>query len=324
MKKVLLASSAMLLSAGAVYAQEATIDGSARFGLAYTEQPDGSETDEFRVEQRLRINLRGSTTTDAGVELSTRFRLESNEDANSFISGRGPGAAEFTVESGGFRLDVGNTSDVIDSGDVVDYYGFGIGLTSFIEHNSAFYDGGDEAGFEGLTLPIGGFGAADEGTSKATTIKLRYTAGDFTVAASYSDNAAGETDQEEIQIGVGYNFGNYSVGLAYGNEDGGVEDFWVATFGGDIGALGFSVVVGDADAFSDVAYGFSISYDIGAATEIRFAVSDGGADVADVSDDPAVGLGFRHSLGGGVTLAGGIGQSTAGATLADLGVSFSF
>jgi len=319
MKKVLIASSALLLGAGAAAAQEASIDGSARFGLAY----DEGNTDEFRIEQRLRINLRGSTTTDAGLELSARFRLESNESADNSIAGRGPGAAEFTAETGGFRLDVGNTSDVIDSGDVVDYYGFGIGLTSFIEHNSAFYDAGDvDAGNGlGLTLPIGGFGAGD---SDVTTIKLRYTAGDFTVAASYSEDRTGTADVEEAQIGVGYNFGNYSVGVAYGSEDGGVEDFWVATFGGDIGALGFSVVVGDSDVFEDVAYGFSVSYDVGAATEIRFAVSDGGADVAGTSDDTAVGIGFRHSLGGGVTLAGGIGQATDGDTLADLGVSFSF
>ncbi|MEX0310922.1 MAG: porin [Tateyamaria sp.] len=321
MKKVLIASSALLLGAGAAAAQEATIDGSARFGLAYND----ANADDFRIEQRLRINLRGSTTTDAGLELSARFRLESNEAADNSIAGRGPGAAEFTAETGGFRLDVGNTSDVIDSGDVVDYYGFGIGLTSFIEHNSAFYDAGDvDAGNGlGLTLPIGGFGAGD---SDVTTIKVRYTAGDFTVAASYSEdrNTAPVDDVEEMQIGVGYNFGNYSVGVAYGNQDGGVEDFWVATFGGDIGALGFSVVVGDSDVFEDVAYGFSVSYDVGAATEIRFAVSDGGADVAGVSDDTAVGIGFRHSLGGGVTLAGGVGQGTAGQTLADLGVSFSF
>ena len=315
MKKVLIASSALLLSTGAAFAQQASIDGSARFGLAYDE---GNE-DEFRIEQRLRINLRGSATTDAGVEFSARFRLESNEDTDNSIAGRGPGAAEFTVETGGFRLDVGNTSDVIDSGDVIDYYGFGVGLTSFIEQSSAFGDDGDVAGFEGLSLPIGGFSAGD---NDKTTIKLRYTAGDFTVSASYSDDRVG--DLEETQIGVGYNFGNYSAGLAYGNEDGGVEDFWAATFGGDIGAVGFSVLIGDSDSFDDIAYGFSLSYDVSAATEIRFAVSDGGPDAADESDETAFGIGFRHSLGGGVSLRGGVGQGTDGDTLADLGVAFSF
>jgi outer membrane protein OmpU len=56
------------------------------------------------------------------------------------------------------------------------------------------------------------------------------------------------------------------------------------------------------------------------ATAIRFVVSDGGAAGAET----AYGLGFRHGLGGGVTLAGGVGQNSADNTVADLGVSFSF
>lgn len=306
MKKFLIASTALVATAG-VAAAEVTLSGAARFGLAYTE----GATDETRIEQRFRLNIRGTAVSDNGVEFSTRVRLETNEAADSSISGRGPGAAEFSVETGGFRLDVGNTSDVLDSGDVGSYYGAGVGLTFFLEQNSAFYDGGG--------LPVGGFGA---GNNDQTTIKLRYTTGDLTAAVSYSDNNVAGT--EEMQVGVGYNFGNYSVGGVYGNEDGGVEDFYALMFSGDLGAFGFSAVVGDSDTFTDVAYGFTLTYDVGAATTIKFVYSDGGSEIAGVDDDAAYGIGFNHSLGGGVSLRGGVGQSTAGVTLADLGVNFSF
>lgn len=325
MKKFLIASTALVGTAG-VASAELTFDGEARFGMTYVEDraSGGALIDETEIEQRFRFNIRGTAVADNGLEFSARIRLESNEGDNSSTSGRGPGGAEFSVETGGFRLDVGNTSDVADSGDVIDYYGAGIGLTAFLEQNSAFYDAGDEVGFVGLELPIGGFGA---GGSDATTVKLRYTAGDFTVAASVSNTgttAAGGTDVDEVQLGFGYNFGNYSAGIVFGNEDGGVEDFTIASFSGDIGAFGFSIVVGDADAFTDTAYGASITYDISDATELRFVVSDGGAEVVDVSDDTAVGIGFRHSLGGGVSLRGGVGQNTAGKTVGDLGVVWTF
>ena len=138
-------------------------------------QNDAGEEQETRIEQRMRVNFTGIAESDAGVKFEARFRLESNEDEDNSISGRGPGAAGFAISSGGFRLDVGNVSDVLDSGDVVNFFGDGVGLTSFLEYNAAF-DGFDA---------VGGFSA---GNPDKTTIKLRYTAGDLTVSASYSND----------------------------------------------------------------------------------------------------------------------------------------
>jgi outer membrane protein OmpU len=316
MKKILFATTALVATAG-VAAAEVTIGGSARFGLGYTE----GAAEETRVEQRMRVNITGIAETDAGVKFEARMRLEANEDANSAISGRGPGAAGFAVSYGGFRLDVGNVSDVIDSGDVVDYYGYGIGLTSFLEQSS------------NGALSLTGFGA---GSQDQTTIKIRYSVGDFTVAASYSDRVAvaavapsagsvgnaAVTERQQYQIGAGYNFGNYSIGAAFGsNDNAGVDDdFWAASFKGSVGAASFSVLASDSDSQADVTVGASLNYDVTSATAIRFVVSDGGAAGAET----AYGLGFRHGLGGGVTLAGGVGQNSADNTVADLGVSFSF
>ncbi|SCZ66361.1 outer membrane protein OmpU [Epibacterium ulvae] len=300
MKKILFATTALIATTG-MAAAEIKLGGSARFGLAYNE----GNAEETRVEQRFRVNIDGITESDAGVKFEVRFRLESNEDENSAIAGRGPGAARFSVSTGGFRLDLGNTSDVIDSGDVVDYFGYGVGLTSFIEQSN----NGD--------LDLVGFGAGDQ---DQTTVKARYTAGDFTVSGSYSDERVG--DVQQYQLGASYNFGNYTVGAAFGNTDSGAtdEDFWAASFNGEIGAVAFSVLATDSDGQDDVTFGASLNYALSSATDLRFAISDGGAD----ANETSFGVGFRHSLGGGVSLRGGVGQDADENTVADLGVALSF
>ena len=325
MKKILFASTALVATAG-VAAAEITIGGSARFGLAYNE----AETNETRIEQRMRVNITGIAETDAGVKLEARFRLEANEDDHeNSISGRGPGAAGFAVSYGGLRVDVGHVSNVLDSGDQVDYYGYGIGFTSFLEANSNFNG------------PATGFGA---GSADATTIKVRYTVGDFSASLSYKETreqartattfwsaATGGTStvvynddavaaDEEWQLGLGYTLANgMAIGAVYSDTDND-GDYWVLGLNGTAGAVGYTVMVGDGDNQDDVSVSASINYEVSSATSIRALVADGGVTGADT----AYGLGFRHGLGGGVTLAGGVGSDSSGNTLADLGVSFSF
>ena len=322
MKKVLLASTMLVATAG-MAAAEITFDGFGRFGIFYSET-DVANASDTRIEQRFRLNIVGSAETDGGVQFGARIRLQSDENGTAGSSDFGNGgtgdigAPEFNVQSGGFRLDVGNTSDVIDSGDVVDYYGFGVGLTAFLEQSSAF------------GLPASGFG---NGGNVAPTIKARYSMGDFTAAASYTENAADDS-REEWQVGFGYVFSAYAVGIAFGNEDDGStdNDFWAASVSGSFSNVDFSVLVagqrlGKARiealicvALLVVLVGASISVPVGAATSIQAVVNDNGVD----GDDTAYGVGFRHDLGGGVSLRGGIGNNNSDNTVADLGVIFNF
>ena len=332
MKKVLFATTALIATTG-MAAAEVTFGGFGRFGLIYQEGNDATPgNDETRIEQRFRLTATGTATADNGLEFEGRIRWQTDDQANGNSNVADNSAAGFAVSTGGFRLDVGNVSDVIDSGDVVNYYGFGGGLTSFAEQSSAFNG-----------IPASGFGVSSDDTEVLPTVKLRYTAGDFTVSASVTDGTVSQTaadatttpatpasavEREEYQIGVGYNFGNYSVGAAFGNEEEtdtitGVtldNDFWAISFDGEIGAFAFSILIGDSDSNDETMYGFSVKYDVSDATEIRFAFSDSGLD----AEDEVVAIGFRHGLGGGVSLRGGIGQNTDGNTVADLGVIFNF
>lgn len=331
MKKILFATTALVATAG-VAAAEVTFGGYGRFGLIYNEGNDDVGEKKTNVEQRFRLTITGLTETDAGVKFEARIRFQTDDQIGGSSNVAQRSAAGFAVSSGGFRLDVGNVSDVIDSGDVFDYYGYGVGLTSFAETSSNF------------VLPVSGFGTSGDDSLVSPTVKARYIYGDFTVAASYTrdsivsldDPLTTGTDEfqigdEEWQVGVGYSFGNYNIGAAYGQSDqfnGGNNDFWVVGFGGEIGAFGFTAIVADSDLQDDISYGASINYDIGAATSLRAVYSDNGIDNGSVGDfdfgRPTYAVGARHSLGGGVTLAGGIGQNTNKNIVGDLGVIFNF
>lgn len=323
MKKVLFATTALVATAG-MAAAEVTLGGYGRFGLYFQENAAG--VDETRIEQRFRLTITGQTVSDNGLEFEGRIRFQTDEAQGGAASVAKSSGAGFAVSTGGFRLDVGDVSNVVDSGDVVDYFGYGVGLTSFAEQSN---------GFNNTAV---GFGAkSSDFNTIAPTVKLRYTVGDFTVSASVTDDAvtqsvsnAGVTTagggNGSYQIGASYAFGNYAVGAVYGSTEntgpGGTDnDEWLIGFTGEVGALAFAVIVGDTDNNVDTSYGFSVKYDIGAATEIRFVYSNGDDNAA--GDDDEFAIGFRHSLGGGVSLQGGIGDDQ-GTTKADLGVIFNF
>jgi len=345
MKKVLFATTALVATAG-MAAADVSFGGYGRFGLYY--QENDTDADTSRIEQRFRLTITGTTETDNGIKFEGRIRLQTDEDSDGAVGAAKTSAAGFAATFGGFRLDVGDVSNVLDSGDVVDYFGYGVGLTSFLEQANTFSN------------TAVGFGVqAQNPNSKAQTIKFNYVYGDFTFAASYTDDATTNSiaigdgimtdslgniypegvlywpESENLhswQIGAGYTFGNYSVGAVYGSTESngvpgeGSNDEWIINFAGDVGALGFSVIVGDSDFQDGTAYGFSVKYDVGAATEVRFVYTESGDDDASLAPDEksdSYGIGFRHSLGGGVSLQGGYGRDR-GTDKADLGVIFNF
>ncbi|MQY41788.1 porin [Epibacterium sp. SM1969] len=314
MKKILFATTALIATAG-VAAADVSFGGYGRFGLFYDE---GNEAKETRLEQRFRLNITATAESDAGVEFGGRIRLQSDEKSTGGAAGSGPGAAGFWVSTGGFRLDLGNTSDVLDSGDIVSFYGNGVGLTAFVEQSDAF--GGDANGF-------------GSGNPDRQTVKARYTVGDFTAAVSFTEESEdAAVDLEDhwsyYQIGFAYDFGVVSAGIVYGDRDSDraafdlLEDtsYWIIGVSGELGQLSYNLTVGEDDLVDEVAYGLSVAYDVSSATTLTAVVADSGVD----SLDEVYGVGFKHSLGGGVSLRGGVGQETDGDTLADLGIRFDF
>ena len=330
MKKILFATSALVATAG-MAAADVTMGGYGRFGIYYNE---GATKNETRLEQRFRLTITGVTESDSGVKFEARIRFQTDDKERVSVSEDGlvstseagasnvaqRSAAGFAVTAEGFRLDVGNVSDVLDSGDVVDYYGYGIGLTYFLEASSGF------------TLPASGFGTSSDDSFTDPTVKLRWNYEAFTVSASYTDDstqrstvatAANLGTSEEYQIGLGWSGDVFNVGAMMGqneNADGSDNDYWAASIGWTGELFSVSALVADSDIQADTSYGISGKFDLGESTEIRALYNDTGID--GVSEQ--YGVGFRHGLGGGVTIAGGVGRNGLKDTVADLGVQFNF
>ena len=156
------------------------------------------------------------------------------------------------------------------------------------------------------------------------TIYARYAFDSFAIAASYTENAS-----ERWDVHFAYAADNWGVSLGYGenNQD---QNMLVLVAKADVGAFGMTAMIGNEDlnrpdngADDDGAfYGFTVDYDLGAATNIGFSYGDGSGD----DDTQSYGIGFIHDLGGGVSIRGGIGQKDNGdsVTLGDLGVRFDF
>ncbi len=304
MKKILFASTALVATAG-VAAAELTWSGSGRLGVVYTE----NAPQETVLDHRFRLTVNGVTETDGGVKFEGRIRWQADDggaNVNGGAATGGAGAAGFAVSTGGFRVDVGHVSDVFDSGDVVTWGGYGVGYTGFLDQ-AANFSGFDKNGF-------------GNGARQSQTIKALYSISDFTVNASYTLNDTTIAGADESwQIGAGYSFGAHRIGAMYGDKKN-TGSQWAIGADGSFGDFSYAVLVGDNDVVNDTMYGLSGSYAVSAAGAVTAFVSGGGGAAADTS----YGIGYSHSLGGGVSLAAGVGSNSAGNTQADAGVTFSF
>ena len=309
MKKILIATTALVATTGVALADgPAAIDfsGYARWGLFY----DEGAADETSIESRYRINVDASTETDAGVRLAARFRIQADDGGEGGFNG-----ARFQVSANGLRVRVGNISGAFDDGATVDLYGHEPGLSTFVGQYRTW-------------TPRFGIIDYESTGAGANGINVLYEASGFAIMAAYvdgdnQDGVPGDIQGVEFtEIGVAYEFGDWSFGVAYGQSEFGAieDDYWAATAAGSFGIADVTVFIADSDNQSDMSYGVSASFEAGANTDIIAAVAAGG----DNSIEEVYGIGFKHDLGGGATLRGGIGQDRDGDLEADFGVRFDF
>jgi outer membrane protein OmpU len=309
MKKVLFATAA-LMATGSVAAAEVTFGGYGRFGMQYQENR-GVGLDNTRIESRFRLDIDAETTSDIGVRFGARVRVQADENNNGSANAAAFNGARFFAESGGFRLEVGNVADAIDN--MANYYGYEPGLSAPIGQ------------YSNTNLPVAGYSSTGAGVNGVSAI---YSIGDFRAQLTGSKDTDGVLlgSQDRVSASVAYTFSGFTVALAYAEaEETGVavkRDGTVLTVGGSLGMVDVAMLVAD-DSVEGTSYGISGKYKVGAATSILAAVSAGGDDVT-VANKTAFGIGFDHSLGGGVNLRGMVGRNTASNNVADLGVQFNF
>lgn len=346
MKKVLFATSALVALSGAAYA-EVAVTGDGRMGLVW----DGEDA-QFSSRARVRFNLSGET--DSGLSFGGAFRVD-QENFSAAPSSRS--AANGTAGS----VFISGTFGKLSMGDVVSAAEAAIGDLPEIGYTSGTF-AGDPEEIDYLT----GDGANER---QGPTALYEYTFNGVNLFASLSDGSerfcdgtvgrlacddyAGDDETDiAFSLAAGYEFGAYSVGLAY-SEFGDANEI---ILGGTAAIDAFKVkafyasyddrvvgneIVGDDD-FGDFDLPAGATYDKSYGLGVEYALANGvglqgiwitreldfngvASDVEDSYD--AYGIGASYDLGSGATLAGAIIKNELYAdneTRADMGIKFNF
>jgi outer membrane protein OmpU len=343
MKKVLLASSALMMVAGAAMA-DVKISGSGRAGLVYNENPGSvffdlngngvfdigepvTERKGTQVSYRLRFNVDASKETDSGVKFGGRIRFQDNTAGQASFS-----AAYVYAESGGFRVEVGNSNTAYDSAALMYNSEIGYLDRSFGDPQGTYF-----------SFSSGGYRGT---TPNRVGVFVSYTSGDLNVQASAVDAdqtiESGFVTGDETEIGVSgsYKFGAVTVAAAAVMDGAGIDGNDQYYIAGEY-AINDSANVGlqyfdNGDWNTTDVFGVTSTGDNGQQVTLygNYKLANGVTIAGYIANndalgkvpggnDTAYGIGASYDLGG-ATLAGAIHQGYSGNTTADVGVKFSF
>jgi outer membrane protein OmpU len=318
MKKFLIASTALVMTAG-VAAAEVKISGEGRLGLQY----NGANATKTSLEKRMTLNIDGSTTADNGVTFGARVRVRSDEVVGTAVNG-----ARVFARTGGLTVAGGNILGAIES--MPNLYGPSVGLTGLgwsglstnVDRGGATHDAGY---FDWDAYSSRGNGA--EG------IEVIYTMGDFTGHVSYSASKLNGGVAATKRIGAygAYTFSGWTVALGVQDSDTARDssDKVVVTASGKIGdfGIGFGAAQNGKGAKGVAGkitkYALNGSYTMGATTVSGYVANQNVLPVAGGSKT-SFGIGASYNMGGGARLVGGLERTTRKDTRADLGVVFNF
>ncbi len=317
MKKVLLGSTALLLSAG-VAAADVAVSGDGRMGI---KDDFGSDSD-LGFTSRIRIAFSASGETDAGLAFGGGIRSDNS------IGGASGTAGSVFVEGSFGKITMGDVSGAAEQavGDVS-----GVGLTGLGDINEGIYLSNN--------TDVDATDFDDDGFSEVRPVALyEYSFGDGTVYISASNpDATGEiggvpdTDIETYSIGGDYTFGNFTLAAGYESVDlsngFGSIDHWVL---GATAAFGDATIKGTYGDSSDLdleQYAISIDYVIGATTLTAFYTDKEALALGTPLELDGFGVGVAYDLGGGASLkAGYVDREINGVSddAFDAGISMSF
>lgn len=319
MKKILLATSAMVLVAGAA-AAEVAVSGSARMGIVSVD--DGANT-VTRFSSRVRIVFTASGETDTGLSFgaSTRADQESGNDADNGSGGDTNGDSTVFISGAFGKLTMGDVSGAADAL---------VGQVSGVGY------GPNDDTQEILFIGANKTAAYYEYSAGAFTFGLGAGQIDTDESNALFDDFGGDA-ADTFSVGVKYATDAYSAALAWETADLGATSVDMISAGGSatFGAATVKARVSDLDlAGADTAYALSVDYVAGATTLTAFYTDYGNTGLVlnpyhlGGTDTQHIGIGASYDLGGGAAVAGGYTmQNNDGiedASIANLGLKFSF
>ena len=327
MKKVLFATSALVLSAGFASA-EVAVSGDGRMGVIY----DGNDA-QFSSRARVKFTLTGES--DSGLSFGGAFRVDQESDytagntESSRSAARGTAGAVWISGTYG-KLSMGDVvgaaeaaiGDLPEIGYTEGEFAGDIEEISFLVGDGANEDQGPTILYEYTVNNISFYASATDGSNvagpgvvgrsdvfdldgdqvdtadTAWSVAAKYEGSNFWAALSYSDNG----DDSEIGLAAEGKFNNFAIKGVY-------MDYSIDS-------------IADADAKT---YGLGATYQMDAIAVKGFWRRDE-VEVAGFDEEfDSFGIGADYDLGGGAVLAGGIIDSDyLDDTVADFGIKFSF
>ncbi|WP_103332137.1 porin [Pseudotabrizicola formosa] len=328
MKKVLLATTVLALTAPLAAADGVELSGFGRFGLDYnSDAPAG--TPDSQVNMRMRVNIDASKTTDAGVTFGGRIRMQYDDG----LTGAQLSPAMLYATYEGLRVEVGNSNTAIDSAALmynseIGYLNrsFGNPIGGFYAFSTSPYSA-DVTTFTVDPITDEVVATTAQGERNRMGIFASYSIAGFNLKASYiNPNQTDSTTDAEMSIAADYNFGQFTISAAYADNAGGVDGDTVTYLGAqyalsdiaNVGLLYFnSDPEGEADQERVTLYG---NYKMDALTLRGYVAHD---DAVGNVTDTAFGIGADYDLGG-ARLGADIHRNYAESTIVGLGVRFDF
>ncbi len=293
MKKILLASTALVGFAGAA-AAEVSLSGYAEMGVV------GGDLIETQFHNDVVINFNFSGTTDNGLEFGGKVQLDDTNGSNP--NGSPAFDDEAFYVSGAFgKVTLGETDGAFDWALSEIYTGTSL-TDDHSTHAGAYW-------FTGL-----------DATYDNQVMRYEYSFGDFGVAVSaeMDDTGAGDAVWSLGGKWAG-SMGGADIGLGLGVQDNGVNTVWglsasAAMSNGFSASLGYADLDGTSDTVgngvpSDAWWGLGVAYTTGALT---VGANYGEYDAVAGPNPSGFGLVANYDLGGGAVAMVGYGASDNG------------
>ncbi|PVH27858.1 porin [Pararhodobacter oceanensis] len=292
MKKILLATTALALSAGLANAQAVTISGEGRMGIVGMNTGGGWT---WSQENRLQFNFNVAVESDHGLTFGAWSRARINTMSTGVFS-----ESRVWVESNGLRLTFGNVDGAIRGAGTAFGYAGGCSV-GYVGGNLC----GDTAGL--VTYPGVTQGQNSTGNLATTRTRIDYSMGDTRVAISHDRVGATE-------VGARTSFDAFTVAAGYTTSGTGI---WTVSGHYNGGAWGVGALV----AHDSTATNWQLSGSVALGGGDLYAYV--GRVAAAPGNTRAYGLSYGYGLGGGAVLTAGY-EAVGTDRSATIGVAFGF
>jgi outer membrane protein OmpU len=256
MKKVLLATSALVLTAG-VASADIALSGYASAGVTSTE--GDSALGSF-----LRLNVNAAVETDAGIGMSVFARLvEQDGDSTTALN-----RTKITVTNGGLSMAVGATNGAMTAmGRQIACFGFDDGGICYHNAQAGQLSDGSNTNNVLVTMKAGDFtvGVSSNGDGSTTEFGASFVAGGVSVGVAMDNN-------DRWAAKLGYTLGGVALGL--GTND--ASDL-VLTAGYDVSAS-TALAVAYTDKAAGQAFGLQLTQDLGAGASFIADIQESATD----------------------------------------------